>query len=295
MTGSAHQQRFETIDDVVRAAIHTAAERFFATESAAMDDLPDGVHQHRTHVRRLRSLLAGFRGYLDEAAARALRAQLGEWGTQLGVVRDIEVRAHVAAAAMDALDIHDAAARRRLVGAEEAEYRRAHARLRKLHDSPRASARADAIVRFADDPPTTRAAGAEAKALLGLARHEARRVLRAAGRSDGSTQSLHDLRKAGRRLRYVCEALHSASPEQYGQAIADLAAAGEDVHDTLGDHRDEHLFLQRLAIERAHAGHCGESVEPFDDLAARSAVRAEHRLEDLDHAIERVRTAAKAL
>lgn len=288
-------QVFETVSDVLRTVIRTAADGLFATESAALDDLPDGVHQHRTHVRRLRSVLAGFRRYLDESAVHALRAQLGGWGAELGVVRDAEVRAQVAAAALAELGIHDAGVRIRLVDAEWTEYRLAHARLRELRDTPRGSARAAAIASFADDPPMTRDAEADASDLSGAARHEARRVLRAAKHSDGSIESLHELRKAGRRLRYVCEALHAASPSLFGPAFADLAAAGEEVHDALGDHRDEHIFLHTLAIARAHAGRDGERIEPYDVLARRAAERAGRRLDDLGGALRRVREAAKAL
>jgi len=295
MPRPGRQDSSTTAASVIRAAVRTAAERLLETEPAAMDDLPDGVHQHRTHVRRLRSLLACFSGYLDESATTDLRVQLGEWGGQLGVVRDAEVRAQVAAAAMDELGIDDASMRRRLVDAEREEYVRAHARLRELHDGPRSIARIAALTAFAADPPTTSAADVGTDALTRLARREARRVRRAATRGDGSIEALHELRKAGRRLRYVCEALNAAGPDLFGLAFADLAAAGEEVHDTLGDHRDELIFLHRLEIVRARARRNGESVEPYDDLAARSAARAKHRLHDLGDALARVRRAAKAL
>ena len=92
MTDAAPEEPPATAGDVIRSILGTTAERLFDTETDAMADEPDGLHQHRTHVRRLRSILAGFRDYLDEAAAQELRVRFDEWGSQLGIVRDIEVR-----------------------------------------------------------------------------------------------------------------------------------------------------------------------------------------------------------
>ena len=180
--------------------------------------------------------------------------QFAEWGGQLGIVRDIEVRAEVALAAMDDLGIDDAELRARLVDDEYEDYARAHARLRELHDGPRSEARMAALRAFADDPPVTSAAEPEAAALTKVARAEVRRVKRAAKRSDGSIESLHEVRKAGRRLRYVAEALHEADPGVFSDDVEELAAAGEDVHDALGDHRDELIFIDHLEIARAQRG-----------------------------------------
>lgn len=295
MTDAAPQRPPATASDVIRSILRATTDRLFATESAAMADVPDGLHQHRTHVRRLRSILAGFGRYLDEPTAQALRVQFGEWGGQLGVVRDIEVRAQVAGAAMDELGIRDPAMRTRLVDAELEEYARAHARLRELHDGPRMRARKAALARLAAAPPFTAAADAEPGTLEEVARREARRVRRAAKRSDGSIESLHELRKAGRRLRYVAEALNEAAPDQFGDDFAELAAAGEAVHDALGDHRDELIFIERIELARAQAGRAGERVEPYDALISRSRRRAADRLDGLGHALRRVRKAARRL
>ena len=83
-------------EDVVTAVLRTAADDVVRTRNAALADEPDGVHQHRVRVRRLRSILAGFRGSLDTRTADLLRVRYAEWGRELGVVRDIEVRAAVA-------------------------------------------------------------------------------------------------------------------------------------------------------------------------------------------------------
>ena len=128
-----------------------------------------------------------------------------------------------------------------------------------------------------------------------VGRKEARRVRKAAKRSDGSIESLHAVRKAGRRLRYVAEALHVAAPGIYGDDFAKLAAAGETVHDALGSHRDELIFIEHLEQARAQAGRAGERVEPYDALIARSNDRANQSLAGLDAALRDVREAARAV
>jgi len=296
MADSASPAHPAAADDVIRSIIRTTAARLVVSEADAIADAPDGVHQHRTDVRRLRSVLAGFRKHLDEAAARDLRVRFAEWGGQLGVVRDIEVRAHVALAAMDDLGIDDDDdIRTRLVDAEFEEYARAHVRLCELHDGPRSRARMTALAAFAADPPIALAIGAKPKTLLKVARQDVRRLKRAARRSDGSIASLHEVRKAGRRLRYVAEALHDADPDVFGVDVEELAAAGEGVHDALGDHRDELIFVQRLELTRAQAGRAGERVQHYDALISRSMERAADRLDGLGDALDRVRRAASAL
>jgi CHAD domain-containing protein len=196
---------------------------------------------------------------------------------------------------MDALGIDDRELRARLVDDEYDDYARAHTRLRELHEGPRADARTAALQAFAKDPPLTSASDADAAALIKVARAEARRLKRAAKRSDGSIESLHDVRKAGRRLRYVAEALHEAAPEVFDDIVEQLAVAGEEVHDALGDHRDELIFIDRLEIARARASRAGERVEPYDALITRSRERAKDSLQGLGDALDEVRKAASAL
>ena len=293
MSKKGDDETTATADDVLRRIFRMTVERLLATESEALENAPDGVHQHRTYVRRLRSLLAAFRSHLDEPMAHELRVGFGEWGDQLGVVRDIEVRAAVAETAMAELEIDDDDMRRRLVDSEREDVRRAHSRLRELHDGPRSAARMAALRAFVADVPVTDAT--TLASLREVARREAHRVRRAVKRSDGSVESLHDVRKAGRRLRYVAEALRKASPDDFGEEFVELAAGGEDVHDALGDHRDELIFITRIEIARARAGRAGELVEHYDQLIERSTQRAQDSLDGLDGAVKRMRKAAADL
>ncbi|MEZ3161709.1 CHAD domain-containing protein [Microbacterium sp. BWT-B31] len=277
-----------TVGQVLCVVVRTAAARVTGTETAALDDEPDGVHQHRTAVRRLRSVLAGFRAHLDEAATNRLRVEFAVWGQQLGLVRDTEVRADVAAAAIDELDLVDPDVWRRLVDDERDEYGRAHARLRHLWDEPRARARRAALREFAADVPLTGEPDTDAADVRAVVRDEVRRVRRAANRSDGSIESLHAVRKAGRRLRYVAEALSDAAPELFGEDCAEFAEAGEAIHDVFGNHRDVLVFLEQLQLTRARAGRAGERVESYDLLVSRAQQRVGEFASELGDVLKRV-------
>ena len=85
----------------VVTAVRAIVERMRELEVDAVADEPDAVHQLRTHVRRVRSVLAAYEPVFDAAPAVVLRRRYGELGDELGVVRDIEVRVLVAERALD--------------------------------------------------------------------------------------------------------------------------------------------------------------------------------------------------
>ena len=115
----------------VVTALRAIVERMRELEVDAVADEPDAVHQLRTHVRRVRSVLAAYEPVFDAAPAVVLRRRYGELGDELGVVRDIEVRVLVAERALDEASeqglLSDAAqagsARARLIDTERENYR----------------------------------------------------------------------------------------------------------------------------------------------------------------------------
>ena len=285
----------ESLGDVARSMIRGAAGAVLDAEAAALADEPDGVHALRTRVRRLRSILSLLRDHLDDPRSARLRVQLREWGSQLGTVRDAEVLAAEAATALADADIDDDAMRRRLVDEPLADYARLHARLVVLSEQPRAKARMRELHAFAADPPLV-GAGAEAtQALTAVLRREVRRVRKAAKRRDGSMDRLHDVRKAGRRLRYAAEAIGEAGPVALADAAASMAKAGSRLHDVLGDHRDAVALAARLERARVRAGRAGEATEGYDRLIASATERADTRRGQLDRALRRVRSASSLL
>jgi CHAD domain-containing protein len=287
--------------DAALIAIRAIGERLDELEPAALDDEPDAVHQLRTHVRRLRSVLAAFAPLFDAGVVEAVRRSFRELGRELGTVRDIEVRVQVAEEALQqaadewALDAAVIASMRpRLVDDEIEAHRLAHARLVERQRMPRAAARREVLAAFLDAPSRTPRSDESARDELGrLLAREAKRAVRRARRVDAASgaERLHDARKAGRRLRYAAEAVTAEPLALFGDRATALAEAGEAVHDVLGDHRDEVLFAEHVRRAGAHAAHDGEPMDAYERLAVAADRRADDRLDhltkvvhDLEHA-----------
>jgi CHAD domain-containing protein len=148
---------------------------------------------------------------------------------------------------------------------------------------------------FAADPALADVGGDVAEALTAVLRREARRVTKAAKRLDGSMDGLHDVRKAGRRLRYAAEAVVASGPEELSDPAKSAAKAGSHLHDVLGDHRDAVALAQRLERARVRAARAGEPVGGYDRMIAAAGERADARLSQLDGAVARVRAASADL
>jgi CHAD domain-containing protein len=289
--------------DVVLSALRAISERLDELEPAAVADEPDAVHQLRTHVRRLRSVLAAYAPLFDASVAEALRRRYGEFGRELGTVRDLEVRIGIAERALQELAEHGRedvgsveAIRVRLVDDEVVAHRLAHSRFAELQRLPRAAARRAALAEFLADAPRTLGADEPAPSALGdLLDHEARRTMRRASRVDSSAgpERLHAVRKAGRRLRYAAEAVTEEPVVLFGKRARALASVGEELHDVLGDHRDEMLFAEHVRRVAAHAGHAGAPVDALERLAVDADDRAAERLAQLDTAVRQLRRAKR--
>ncbi|WP_448809695.1 CHAD domain-containing protein [Agromyces bauzanensis] len=287
------------------AALRAIGERLDELEPAALADEPDAVHQLRTHVRRLRSVLAAYGPLFDPSVAEGIRRRYREFGIELGTVRDIEVRVQVAERALEE-DIDGstpdslAAARSRLVDAELETHRLAHARFAARQRMPRASARRRMLAEFLDAPPLTpRTAGRADEVLGDLLEREAKRTVRRADRlgsapdAESDAEELHAVRKAGRRLRYAAEAVTTEPLVLFDDRAVALAEAGEHLHDVLGDHRDEVLFAEHVRRSAAHAVHQGEPVTVFELLAEAADRRATERVHGLGHVMGELRRAAE--
>ncbi|WP_345801693.1 CHAD domain-containing protein [Microbacterium sp. AZCO] len=284
-----------TIAELILDALRSAAAEVAATEAAALADEPDGVHQHRVRVRRLRSVLAGFRPLLEREPVDLLRVLFHEWGSELGIVRDIEVRAAVAEDAIERSGVDDPRVVRRLVESERRDYAAAHARLVELAGSPRSVERARLLREFVA-APTVVAEDADAAPLVAVVlRAQARRVRKAVRRLDASEESYHDVRKAARRMRYVAEAIAASAPGLYPDEVADLAEAGDSLHDALGGHRDAVLFAESVARSAVHAERAGEPIEDYGRVEARAREEAAEHLVELPRALQKLRRAASTL
>jgi CHAD domain-containing protein len=278
--------------ELVPRLIRTAVADVEATEAAALADEPDALHEHRTRVRRLRSVLAAFGRLADRRTADALAVRWKEWGTELGVARDSEVRAEVAAEALEQAGIDEPAVFERLVEVERAAYGREHARVVELAASARAEARRRESHAFALDPGVVDPdADAEAAVADVLAR-QAERVRRAARGLDGSEEAYHRVRKAGRRLRYVALAVSDATPDLHPDAVRELAKAGAKIQHALGRHRDSLLFAQHVARQGALAARAGEPAEAYGVIESDARAAADSHLAGLPAALKRLKKAS---
>lgn len=243
------------------------AERLVAIESGG----DDAVHQARTRVRRLRSVLSVYRTAFEPEETRRLRMRLKALGTRLGEVRDREVRA-------DALDgllrADDDPALVDGVEALAAEVRADHAReLAALLDHLRGRSHRRLLAdlqMFVADPPLTANGRKHPRRIIrhGLSK-AARRVRTARGES---LDDRHATRKAARRLRYAAEAVG----DDLGRDAVRVAAAAEAVQDALGAHRDDTLLA---AFLREHG---------LDEAATRCDRRAHEALDGLDGKLDAI-------
>ncbi len=278
---------------VVMAAIADLVLDLEHADPAARADEPDAVHQMRTTVRRLRSVLAAYRRLFDRAVTDDLRDRLKRFGAALGEVRDAEVRGLRAAAYLGGLPPQqdDDGARHRLLGDARDDYRQAHDRLRQVMSSAAYFRLLDALDEFVADPPLTDAALKPAKKTVKKTiRREIRRVQKRAdaiGEEGGDLETqLHAVRRASRRLRYVAETV--AGTKGFGSKYTRVAEAGELVQDMLGEHRDSVLFGQHLVLESNRADAEGERTFVYGVLAALNDKSGETALAESSEAIDEV-------
>lgn len=281
-----------TAQTLARRMVQAASAQVDATEAAAIRDDPDGVHRHRTAVRRLRTVVTAVGRLSDAAEIDALRGALKPWGRLLGEARDAEVRAERAADVLAELGIDDADARRRLVGDERADGRHLHARIVEAHASETAQRRIQLVreagLRLELDAPDAKGG----KTFRTLLRREGEKLRRAARRQDGSLERLHEVRKVARRLRYLAEAIEDAAPESRDRGVHEIARAAKRVHKLLGNHRDDLLLAERARELHRRAFVAQERTAPYDAVVVHVTARAETTFAGLPRALKRVKKAA---
>jgi CHAD domain-containing protein len=233
----------------------------------------DAVHQARTRVRRLRSVLRVYRTAFDREDADRLRARLSSLGARLGTVRDLEVKA---TALEDLLEADDEPGLVDAVSAEVASIWSAHADaqaslLRYLHGRPLARLLAD-LQLFAADPPLSTDGRAHPGRITTRALSKAVEKVHAT-RPD-TLEGRHATRKAARKVRYAAEAV----ADDLGRDAVRLAAAAAAVQDALGDDRDSALLALHLR-ERGFIGlamrcerHATEALDGLDRKLAAVAL-----------------------
>lgn len=245
------------------------AEQLVAIES----DGEDAVHQARTRVRRLRSVLQVYRAAFDRDAETRMRSRLKLLGDRLGTVRDLEVKAD---SLEDLLEADDEVAVIDVVSAEIAETRAAHAHqlaslIEHLHGRTVRVLLAD-LQMFAAEPPLSAKGRAHPDRVTNRGLQQAVHAVHLP-RGD-ALDDRHATRKAARKVRYAAEAV----ADELGRPAVRLAAAAKAAQDALGDNRDDLLLAHQLR-EHGHVGlamrcerHAAEALDGIDEKLAAIAL-----------------------
>jgi len=255
---SSRRPRSGTAAAFVREIVADLRAELVTIDPRVRADERESVHDLRTVLRRLRSVLAVFRGALDRDATEQLRARLAEVSGVAGAARDAEVlRDRLLRSASRAPEGYVDAHTLDQLGAQFEDRRRTTAaELRRVMGSAVWFEALDALDELVETaPPGPRATDPAAVFVAKRIRRERRRVLAlvdtpTVGTGDGSDDlaALHGQRKGARRLRYAL------------QAAGDTADVGKRrlerlrrVQDTLGD-----------ALDAAHAAEAYRSAAVRD-------------------------------
>jgi CHAD domain-containing protein len=222
---------------VVRHALSTSVQQLLLQLPVVrIGDDPEGVHQARVALRRLRSDLKTFRPLLDRAWANDLRSRAKWLADRLGDVRDDDVH----------LEMLDHAGASGAVVDVIREERTGHrSALLEALDEPQTRALLQALVAAANDPVLTVSADEDAAEVLTPLVRKRWRRLRKAVRSlpdTPATTELHAVRILAKRCRYAAMASAPAIPD----AVVFAKRLGK-LQDALGAIHDNDLLAERLA------------------------------------------------
>jgi CHAD domain-containing protein len=221
-------------------------------EAAVRRHEPEGIHDLRVAMRRIRSALASFRPIVDASVTDPLRDELRWAAGRLGEARDAEVVADRIVTLLDEVAADtppEVLARlRERVHADAAAVRDV---VDETLDSERYAAALVLLDVVAASPPFTADAERKARPLARRRlRREARRVLKLADEAWAITEPearaprLHDVRKRAKRLRYAAEACEPV----LGERATTVAGAAQRIQTSLGTHHDE--IVTRAALRR---------------------------------------------
>ncbi len=256
------------VADAVRRVIESCLGQFVANRAAALAGSPEGVHQTRISMRRLRSALVLFNEHLRRRASKRFDGTLRRLGRVLGEARDWDVFCleTLPAAAKAAPDKNWAGLRK----AADAKRRSAHRRLQAKLSGPGVTGLLlELVAEGAGEPGRSallkksarRSLTTEAPAMLDrLARKAAKQGRHLERLSEGE---LHALRKSLKKLRYGVDFLgslyghkqvksyvHHCKELQEGLGSLNDAAVAEDLARRLGGGDPARLAVPAEAVAR---------------------------------------------
>ena len=259
-----------TAGEMLGAVLDDLARSVARSQPAALADEPDAVHQLRTAVRRLRNVLAAFGDMVDPATAGVLRARLSAYGDRLGLARDLEVRAADVPEAADAVGLGPGPTER-LLRDLRAAHATAHAELVAWCGSEEGAAVAAALA-SAGDVAMVDGAGRPADVVAAeVLLAQADRVLAHGQAYLADSDAAHALRKAGRRLRHVADAVVQPPAAVLGDDARALGAAGATVQKLLGEHRDAGLLAEHVRSAGVRDGDAQELAATEEHAQRRAA------------------------
>ena len=259
-------------------------------------DAPDAVHQMRVGCRRLRALLAAYRGVLDAERVTPLREELRWLGEVLGAARDSEVvrdRLRAEAAELPA-ELVLGPIEQRIVETFGTRYRRAHDQALEAMDRERYFALLDALDALLATPPLgpmapEPAAEVYRARLAKTWKRTARLVREARAQEDAEAREhqLHEVRKSAKRARYAAEAARRILGDEahaYGKAM-------KAVQEVLGEHQDSVVARGELRDLGVAAHMDGYNAFTFGLMYGREQARAAEALAHFDDAWKQARRA----
>jgi CHAD domain-containing protein len=273
-----------TAGEAVTAYLREQAGRLRAAETAVRTGEPDGVHDMRVAVRRLRSAIRVFRKVYrgpERERASGLRRELTWLSGALGRPRDAEVIHRRLSGEVDATPTE------LVLGPVSAELDRyltrdaadSRADLLSALEGPRYASLLAVMDAFLATPPSSGRAGKPAADVLPkMLRKAHRRASKAMAAVDNVTGSardtaLHQVRKAVRRSRYAAE----VAVPVLGRPAKRYARRARKVQRVLGDHHDYVVLrgtLRDLGV-RSHLD--GENSFTFGLLHGRLGMAAGQR------------------
>ena len=281
----------DTAGGVVVTALAGLVETLAEWDVALRRDQPRSVHQMRVTMRRLRSMLAVSRRLLDREVTDPVRAGLAEIAAALGVVRDDEVLRGNLTALFD----EDSgaggivASRRRVLNLLASEEREHRAAMQKVIDSESYVALWASLRALLLDPPYTDSAARSPRKELGKAMRKTwerldghREELAAMGPGRDRDETVHEVRKSAKRLRY---AVDEAGAVLSSSASEEMTHRLKRFQEHAGSLRDDQLALLRVA---ELAERLPSDAFVLGHLHGLLTARVVSRLESLDAEAERL-------
>ena len=234
-----------TIRMVVRSTLADDVLRLLSYEPGARRTWPEHVHQMRTSVRRLRSVLRFFGPVLADPGARRLREELRWLAGVLGAVRDLDVLEQRLRGAVVQLQIvspsdhlFEEIDRRREVSQSNLVDALNDDRYESLRSTLITEAMSPVLADIGD-----RYAG---KLLVDRLSRVMRRFLDDLESTppDSPIEALHEFRKQAKRTRYTAESASEWLEGRVGRIAYRISRQAKQVQEILGTAQDAHVAIR---------------------------------------------------